>query len=80
MKVARENNIPFQVGASPRWTGTDADAVFKSRAGVACGLLSVPNRYMHTPVEVIHLGDLENCARLMAAFVAGLDAKTDFRR
>jgi len=80
MKVARENNIPFQVGASPRWTGTDADAVFKSRAGVACGLLSVPNRYMHTPVEVIHLGDLENCARLMAAFVAGLDDKTDFRR
>jgi putative aminopeptidase FrvX len=80
MKVARDSNIPFQVGASPRWTGTDADAVFKSRAGVACGLLSVPNRYMHTPVEVIHLGDLENCARLMAAFVLAVDDKIDFRR
>jgi putative aminopeptidase FrvX len=80
MQVARDNNIPFQVAASPKWTGTDADAVFKSRAGVACGLLSVPNRYMHTPVEVIHLGDLENCARLMAAFVRCLDEKTDFKR
>jgi len=80
MKVARDNNIPFQVGASPRSTGTDADAVFKSRAGVACGLLSVPNRYMHTPVEVIHLGDLENCAKLMAAFVRQTDDKADFRR
>jgi putative aminopeptidase FrvX len=80
MQVARDNNIPFQVAASPKWTGTDADAVFKSRAGVACGLLSVPNRYMHTPVEVIDLGDLENCAKLMAAFVRGLDEKADFKR
>jgi putative aminopeptidase FrvX len=47
---------------------------------VACGLESVPNRYMHTPVEVIHLGDLEYCARLMAAFSASLTAKMDFRR
>ena len=80
MKVARARKIPFQVGASPRWTGTDADAVFKSRGGVACGLLSVPNRYMHTPVEVIHLGDLEKCARLMAAFVLELNARSDFSR
>jgi len=80
MKVARAKKIPFQVGASPKWTGTDADAVFKSRGGVACGLLSVPNRYMHTPVEVIHLGDLEQCAKLMAAFVLELDARADFRR
>jgi len=79
-KVAVDNKIPFQIGASPKWTGTDADAVFKSRGGVACGLLSVPNRYMHTPVEVIHLGDLENCAKLMAAFVAQLDENADFRR
>jgi putative aminopeptidase FrvX len=79
-KAARESKIPFQMSASPRWTGTDADAVFKSRAGVACGLLSVPNRYMHTPVEVIHLGDLQNCAKLMAAFVRRLNEKSDFRR
>ncbi|HVP58702.1 MAG TPA: M42 family metallopeptidase [bacterium] len=80
MKVARAKKIPFQVSAAPRWTGTDADAVFKSRGGVACGLLSVPNRYMHTPVEVIHLGDLEQCARLMAAFVLELDKQSNFSR
>jgi len=79
-KVADKHKIPWQAGAAPRWTGTDADAIFKSRGGVACGLLSVPNRYMHTPVETIHLGDLENCARLMAAFAAAVTEKMDFRR
>jgi putative aminopeptidase FrvX len=54
--------------------------VFTSRGGVACGLVSVPNRYMHTPVEVIHLGDLEHCAKLMAAFAAQLTEKVDFKR
>ncbi len=78
--VARRNKIPFQASAAPRFTGTDADAVFTSRGGVACGLVSVPNRYMHTPVEVIHLGDLEHCAKLMAAFAAQLTEKADFRR
>jgi endoglucanase len=79
-KVAGKSKIPFQASAAPRYTGTDADAVFTSRAGVACGLVSVPNRYMHTPVEVIHLGDLEQCARLMAAFAADLTDKHDFKR
>jgi endoglucanase len=79
-RVANRSKIPFQPSASPRFTGTDADAVFSSRSGVACGLVSVPNRYMHTPVEVLHLGDLEHCAKLMAAFAVGLDPKMDFRR
>jgi endoglucanase len=79
-QVALKNKIPFQASAAPRYTGTDADAVFTSRGGVACGLVSVPNRYMHTPVEVIHLGDLEQCSKLMAAFVARLDEKVDFKR
>ncbi len=79
-KVAKKRKIPFQTGAAPRWTGTDADAVFISRGGVACGLVSVPNRYMHTPVEVIHLGDLEQCAKLMAAFCQDLTPKADFKR
>jgi endoglucanase len=79
-KVADKNKVPWQIAAAPRWTGTDADAIFKSRAGVACGLVSVPNRYMHTPVEVIHLGDLENCARLMAAFSSAVTSRMDFRR
>jgi endoglucanase len=79
-KVARKRKIPYQDSASPKWTGTDADAVFTTRGGVACGLVSVPNRYMHTPVEMLHLGDLERCARLMAAFCEEVGPKTDFRR
>ena len=79
-KIARKRKIAFQDSASPRWTGTDADAVFTTRGGVACGLVSVPNRYMHTPMEIIHLGDLERCARLMAAFCEEVGPKTDFRR
>lgn len=78
--IARRRKIAFQRSASPRWTGTDADAVFTSRGGVACGLVSVPNRYMHTPIEIIHLGDLERCARLIAAFCEEVGARTDFRR
>jgi putative aminopeptidase FrvX len=78
--VAGKRKIPFQTGASPRWTGTDADAVFVSRGGVACGLVSVPNRYMHTPVEVLHLGDLEQCSKLMAAFCQELTPKASFKR
>lgn len=65
-KVARKQRIPFQIFASPARTGTDADAVFLSRGGVVCGLISVPNRYMHTPVEIIDLRDLQWSAKLMA--------------
>jgi putative aminopeptidase FrvX len=79
-KVAAKRKIAHQDAAAPRFTGTDADAVFTSRGGVACGLVSVPNRYMHTPVEMIHLGDLERCFRLMAAFCETVGPRTDFRR
>lgn len=79
-KVARKQRVPFQISASPARTGTDADAVFLSRGGVACGLISVPNGYMHKPVEVIDLRDVEWSAKLMASFIAELDTKIDFRR
>ena len=49
-----------------------------SRAGVATALASVPNRYMHTPVEIISLGDLENAAKLVAETVAKINEQTDF--
>jgi putative aminopeptidase FrvX len=78
--VALKRKIPFQNSASPRWTGTDADAIYTSRGGVACGVVSVPNRYMHTPVEIINLGDLERCARLMAAFCEEVGPGVDFKR
>ena len=49
-----------------------------TRSGVAAGLVSVPNRYMHTPVEAVHLGDVENCAKLLAQFIMSLTPKTSF--
>lgn len=71
-ELARKKKIPFQVTAEPRATGTDANAMQVNRAGVATALVSIPNRYMHTPVEVVSLDDLENASTLVAEFVAGL--------
>ena len=61
-------------------TGTDADAIQFTRAGIATGLVSAPNRYMHSPNEMVQLGDLEACARLISAYVKGLGPDTDFVR
>ena len=66
--TAQEEGIPYQVEAAPRGTGTDANAMQLSRAGMATGLVSVPVRYMHTPCEVLSLADLENACRLGAGF------------
>ncbi|CAN5288454.1 M42 family metallopeptidase [soil metagenome] len=73
-------NISYTVEASSRSTGTDADAIHFARAGIATGLVSCPNRYMHSPNEVVELSDVEDCARLIAAYVGGLDEDTDFVR
>ena len=66
--AAQAEKILYQVEAAPRGTGTDANAMQISRAGMATGLVSVPLRYMHTPCEVLSLADLENACRLCAAF------------
>ena len=50
-------------------TGTNADSIATARSGVRCALASVPLRYMHTPVEVIDTVDIENTARLLAAYI-----------
>jgi len=71
-EVAKTHAIPVQISGSPRATGTDANAMQISRAGVAVGLIGIPNRYMHSPVEVIHLDDLTNSARLLAEFCASV--------
>jgi putative aminopeptidase FrvX len=73
-------DIPFTVSASARHTGTDADAFHLSRAGVPTGVVSIPLRYMHSPVEMVQLDDVENTARLIAAFARRLEAGADFRR
>jgi endoglucanase len=76
--TAEREGIPFTIQASPRSTRTDADSIHLTRSGVPTGLVSVPNRYMHSPNEIVSLADLENTARLLAAFVRGLDGDTDF--
>ena len=78
--AAEEASIAYTLEADSRSTGTDADAIHFTRAGIATGLISCPNRYMHSPNEMVDLEDLENCARLIAAFVKTLDADTDFVR
>jgi tetrahedral aminopeptidase len=78
VETAKQKKIPHQLAAAPGATGTDANAIQISRAGVATGLIGIPNRYMHTPVEVVSLKDLEACAELIAETVLRIDAKTSF--
>jgi putative aminopeptidase FrvX len=78
--AAEEEGIAYTLEADSRSTGTDADAIQFTRAGIATGLVSCPNRYMHSPNEIVDLKDLENCARLISAYVKKLDANTDFVR
>jgi endoglucanase len=75
-QAAEEESIPFTVEASGRATGTDADAVHLSRGGVPTGLVLVPLRYMHSPVELVQLDDVHACARLIAAFALRLERET----
>ncbi len=70
-------DCPIQGAA--RSSGTDADAMIRSGAGTATGLVSIPNRYMHSPNEVVSLSDLENAAKLIAEFVRTITADSDFR-
>jgi endoglucanase len=72
-EVAVAEGIPFQFEASSGRTGTDADAVQLTRSGVPSCVISVPNRYMHSPNEVVDLDDLEATARLVAAIARRLD-------
>jgi endoglucanase len=76
--AAKEEGIPFQMEGAPRGTGTDANAIQLTRAGVATGLVSIPLRYMHTAVETLSLEDLANVSKLIAAFITRVEADTDF--
>ena len=76
--TARDENIAIQIMGSPRGTGTDANAMQLSRAGVATALLQVPLRYMHSPVEVLCLTDIEATIRLLVAVVQRLSRDFSF--
>jgi putative aminopeptidase FrvX len=75
-----EEQIPFTAEASARATGTDADAVHLSRAGVPTALVSIPLRYMHSPVELVQLDDVDAAARLIAAAALRLGGEMSFSR
>jgi endoglucanase len=77
-ETARSRDIPVQVRGTPRATGTDANAMQLSRDGVATGLVGIPNRYMHSPVEVVSLDDLDHAARLLAEFCLAVTPQTDW--
>jgi putative aminopeptidase FrvX len=80
LAAAEEAGISYTLEADSRSTGTDADAIQLTRAGIATGLVSAPNRYMHSPNEMVELGDLEDCARLIYVYIKGLGPDTDFVR
>ena len=78
IETAENRKIPYQLCGAPRGTGTDANVIQLTRSGVATGLVSIPNRYMHTPCEVVSLKDLEYTYRLIAYAIESIDDKTDF--
>lgn len=77
-ETAAAERIPYTIQAQPRYSYTDADHLHLTRAGIATGLISIPNRYMHSPNEVVSMHDLDAAVRLIAAFVRGLRADSDF--
>ncbi|MHC4233520.1 MAG: M42 family metallopeptidase [Planctomycetota bacterium] len=76
--VAEREKIPYSIEAVPSRTSTDADSIFTARMGIATALVSVPNRYMHTPNEMVALDDLDRAAELIAATVRTFSAVEDF--
>jgi endoglucanase len=78
--AATEAEIPFTIESMGRSTGTDADAIHISRSGIPTALVSVPLRYMHSPVEMVQLDDVEAAARAIAAFARRLTPGTSFAR
>jgi putative aminopeptidase FrvX len=79
MDLAEEHKIPFQRAAATRSTGTDTDSFAYSAEGVASALISLPQKYMHTTVEMCHKDDINACIELYYTFLTNLKAGTDFR-
>jgi endoglucanase len=77
--VAKARKLPLQHEAMSSTSGTDTDAIFWTRGGIASALVSLPNRYMHSPVEVVSLKDLEMIPELLAAFAASLKQGEQFK-
>lgn len=76
--TAQRLEMPFSIHAAGRFTSTDADAMQLARSGVATGLVSIPNRYMHSPNEMVSLEDLDRAATLIAETCRAVTSTTDF--
>ena len=76
--AARSAKLPYTVHAEGRATYTNADAIHLAREGVATGLVSIRNRYMHSPNEMVSLADVDHTAALIAEACRGVDSRTDF--
>ena len=77
-ETADAEKIPFAIEVSRGTTSTDADAVYLSQRGIATGLVSVPLRYMHSPVEMVDLEDIERAVELIVAFALKLERGLSF--
>lgn len=80
IQAADKLKLPYQIEIAPGRTGTDADAIHGLRSGAATAVIGIPNRYMHSPNEVVSLSDLENAVKMTAAFIAALDDKIQLTR
>lgn len=78
VQLAEQREIPFQVGGLSRAASNDANVMQVTRGGLATGIVAIPNRYMHSPVEVVSLFDLENAAKLIAEFCLDVTKDADF--
>jgi putative aminopeptidase FrvX len=79
IKVAEKKKIPFQRQAVSRSTGTDTDSFAYSAEGVASALISLPLKYMHTTVEMVHKKDVENVINLIYEVLLAVKPGQDFR-
>ncbi|ERJ13252.1 M42 family metallopeptidase [Haloplasma contractile] len=77
IKIAKEHNIPYQLEIFTG-IGTDSGSLHQAKAGVPSGVISIPSRYAHSPVEVIDLEDLKNSKELLKQFILALKDKDDF--
>jgi putative aminopeptidase FrvX len=78
-QVAKTKKINLQHEAMSNSSGTDTDVIFWTRGGIPSALISLPNRYMHSPVEVVSLKDLEKIPELMAGFALSLKSGEEFK-
>ena len=80
VEAAEQEGVPYTLEVAARMSQTDADEIHNANAGIATALVSIPLRYMHSPIEMVQLDDVEACARLTAAFARKLGPDSSFDR